>query len=547
VDNGEIAVGSYLLVESLDRLSRQKISSALRLFLDIADKGINLVTISDGQVYRADESDFSKLIISITIMARAYEESQTKSKRLSAAWENKRNNIDKKILTKICPLWLKPKDDRSGFDCISDRVEIVKRIFYAASNGQGSGYITRALNKENIPPFGRSKGWQESYVTKTLKNRSVLGEYQPNHKVNKKRTPVGEVIRSYYPQIIEEDVFLKVQADRGIRRVSGAGRKGEKQNNLFTHIVKCMYCGASMRFLNKGKGPKGGTYLKCSNAVRGVQCVTKAWRYKDFETSFFSFVREFNLKAVLERTSVRTEQATIRTQINIENERLNIIKSEQEKAYQLSINAELSSEFFLIKLEGLSFDIKNIEQKITNLNNELNSLSSSSLSNFEYEDDVINILTEFNNQENIEKRFLVAAKLKEFIKEIRVATDGKKPNFERTKSKVEEGYDNPEEASKIIEILKESHFNSTLSNPHFSISFYDGTDRLVIPSPDDATVLLQKAEVKEGKAFIEGGPDDHIYKLLTPSKRFPIVRGPKKAPALKFEDGEFKPVETDGN
>src|SRR2546429_8723543 len=47
VKNGRVAKGSYLLIESLDRLSRERVDKALRIFLDIIHAGINVVTIGD--------------------------------------------------------------------------------------------------------------------------------------------------------------------------------------------------------------------------------------------------------------------------------------------------------------------------------------------------------------------------------------------------------------------------------------------------------------------------------------------------------------------
>jgi biotin carboxylase len=56
---------------------------ALKLFLDITSKGIVLVTLMDGQVYSKATitENWTKLIMALAIMARANEESVTKSKR----------------------------------------------------------------------------------------------------------------------------------------------------------------------------------------------------------------------------------------------------------------------------------------------------------------------------------------------------------------------------------------------------------------------------------------------------------------------------------
>jgi DNA invertase Pin-like site-specific DNA recombinase len=108
--------GSFLLVESLDRLSRQEPRKSLRIFLDIIDAGINIVTLMDNHVYNAEKIDrpdgVMELFGSIMIMARANEESNTKRDRVANAWDNKRRNAATKPLTSICPGWLNTSKDK---------------------------------------------------------------------------------------------------------------------------------------------------------------------------------------------------------------------------------------------------------------------------------------------------------------------------------------------------------------------------------------------------------------------------------------------------
>ncbi|MGL3105652.1 recombinase family protein [Bradyrhizobium sp. BR 1432] len=104
VRSRRVQPGSYLIVESLDRLSREQVLAAQSLFLSIIQAGINLVTLADNRVYRAGKTDLGDLIMSLVIMSRAHEESQTKSLRLSAAWKNKRVAAAAlKPMTKWCP------------------------------------------------------------------------------------------------------------------------------------------------------------------------------------------------------------------------------------------------------------------------------------------------------------------------------------------------------------------------------------------------------------------------------------------------------------
>src|SRR5262249_1639573 len=86
VRKGQIEKGSFLLVESLDRLSRQDIMKSLSLFVELVNNGINIVTLADRHEYSAGKTNLEDLIYSIVVMSRAHEESQTKSIRVSAAW-----------------------------------------------------------------------------------------------------------------------------------------------------------------------------------------------------------------------------------------------------------------------------------------------------------------------------------------------------------------------------------------------------------------------------------------------------------------------------
>ena len=92
VDTGKVEPGSYLLIESLDRLSRDRIMAALNRFSALLEKGVNVVTLSDGKTYTADSlNELPDLMVSLLVMSRAHEESAMKSKRGRAAWKQKRS------------------------------------------------------------------------------------------------------------------------------------------------------------------------------------------------------------------------------------------------------------------------------------------------------------------------------------------------------------------------------------------------------------------------------------------------------------------------
>src|SRR5947207_4955596 len=81
---GKVPAGSFLLVESLDRLSRQQVRKSLGIFLSIVDAGVNIVTLTDNRVYTAQKTELADLLTSLVIMTRAHEDSQPQSRRVSA-------------------------------------------------------------------------------------------------------------------------------------------------------------------------------------------------------------------------------------------------------------------------------------------------------------------------------------------------------------------------------------------------------------------------------------------------------------------------------
>lgn len=214
VQDGTIPKGSTLLVESLDRLSRERVKDALPRFLDLLNQGINVVTLADGRLYTSAYNELD-LIISIVQMSRAHEESATKGKRVSAAWRRKQDSArtDSLPIGKLCPLWLDYTPD--GYIPNPERVEVVQRIYKLAQDGYGHRAIAAQLNQSGVPSFSADRKnasglWANSGIARTLSNRAVLGEYQPHQFIDGKRVPVGAPITGFYPPIITEDEFTQL-------------------------------------------------------------------------------------------------------------------------------------------------------------------------------------------------------------------------------------------------------------------------------------------------------------------------------------------------
>ena len=285
VDQGRIAKGSYLIVESLDRLSRNELPKAMRMFLDILDAGVNIVTLSDNHVYDASktEAHFTDLIISLTIMSRANEESLTKSVRVGAAWAQKHKLATTVKMTRICPGWLRLSDDRKTFILIPERVAVLNQIFKWAATGIGAFQICRRLQESKAPTFGYSGAWSFAYVKRILRNRAVLGELRPGNYKNRKRV-AGEPILDYYPAVVSRELFATVQAIRGARPSRSGPDKG---HNVFRKLAFDEATGSSMAYVRK-YGRKSQYHYLVAYAATIAKAPYDSWNYDDFLASFLT-------------------------------------------------------------------------------------------------------------------------------------------------------------------------------------------------------------------------------------------------------------------
>jgi DNA invertase Pin-like site-specific DNA recombinase len=307
VEHGHIEPGSYLLVESLDRLSRENVWDAFALLGKIVSKGIKVVTLIDRQVYSTETGteNQGQIFLALGSMLRAHDESKVKSVRSREAWTNKRRSAATTKMTRTVPAWLKLSDDRRRIEVIQAHANTVREIFQMARDGYGANSITRKFNAQKRPTFTkRATMWHESYIKKILDNRAVLGEYHPHHTVfdgtsKEKRVPEAGVVSDYYPVVVDRQLFAAAQAAISTRKVGARGRKGPYYSNLFTGLLRCGHCGRAMWYGDKGKAQYKYVYLRCAGAKLNTGCASVSWHYETFERSFMTFLRKVDLRYVL--------------------------------------------------------------------------------------------------------------------------------------------------------------------------------------------------------------------------------------------------------
>ncbi|EIZ79243.1 Resolvase domain protein [Novosphingobium sp. Rr 2-17] len=287
IEAGEIERGSYLIVENLDRLSREQVLDALTLFLSIINAGVVVVTLNDDMIYSqqsiADRPN--DLIISIGGMIKGNRESVDKAERLQEVWQEKRDDLGgRRKLTRQGPGWLDLVPDDPSIPLVgvwrfNECAAVVRQIFELCIAGRGCENITRHLNAQRVPSFKHGDGWSASTVRLLLTDRRTIGELQLHTKVGGPRRPVGDPIKGYFANedgetVVSEETYYLAQAEIS-KRWSGAraGKKG-KVPNLLVGVARCQ-CGRKMEFRDKSSRNRSGdksVFLICSGAQRRRAC-----------------------------------------------------------------------------------------------------------------------------------------------------------------------------------------------------------------------------------------------------------------------------------
>ena len=285
VESGVIEPGSFLIVESLDRLSRTDITFALQMFLGLINAGIVVVTLADQRVYdreRINDGNFTDIIISLTILSRANEESRIKSSRLCAAWANKRERAGVEKMTARCPSWLRMKPDKSGFELIPEKAAIVRRIFEMTAAGKGQIHIAKTFTLERVPCLTEgARRWYSSTVANILRSRAVIGEFQPSKMIGGKRSLL-EGVPDYFPAAVPMDLYAAVQRLHRVR----PSYRGRGQTNPIAGLTFNTMTGNRMMRVSKGQKKKF-TYLLDAAAPTGG-APYKTWQFEQFLNSLLT-------------------------------------------------------------------------------------------------------------------------------------------------------------------------------------------------------------------------------------------------------------------
>ena len=343
INRGVIVAGDVIILEKLDRLSRQGIAKTQAMLQDILNKGVIVVSLLDGLRLDKDSLNDLSLVIRIAIAADlANKESAAKSVRIQANKDEVKEKIRKGIpVTRRLPFWLSFEDGKYVFNA---RKEILDRIIELRQQGTSYIKIAGILNSEGVPSINKGSSWGTSAIRDIIRNPILYGAHQITAKVNGEYQPL-ELIQDYYPAAISYSLFKELNGQSVVRPA------GHSETNPLSGLVYCGLCGYKM--VNKGRTKKNGdkvSYYYCRKAI--AKACTHTANVRDLFSMTIDKISHLTMKKPTKNVDIdklRSELLQVENRIR-------------------ELTAELSNVNSALPITAIIASVKTLEDKKAELN-----------------------------------------------------------------------------------------------------------------------------------------------------------------------------------
>ena len=353
VKAGEIEAGSYLILESLDRLTRLNAWKASGLLQELVELGIIVVTLRPEMRFDSS-SNAIDLLQAILHMDNAHKESARKSGLGKDEWEKrfKAARETKKHIGSRVSNWL-TLDKASGKYLVNEHAFAVGRIFELCLQGLGSTAISQTMNAEGYRTFNKGDRWGTSAVLTILKNRAAIGELA--------LMDGGEPIPDYFPAVVNLETFDAAK-NMVKERETGKITKQSADFNVWRKLVVCGACGSAMNIIHRTKF----RYLMCANRRYGACEGSKNVRLDESEDVLMAMLLHLDALSLVmpDPDKLNRELQAAEGRLLTEREKLAVL------ANRLALHPESETTFNLVlqtegRVKALKADIERLTGELT--------------------------------------------------------------------------------------------------------------------------------------------------------------------------------------
>jgi DNA invertase Pin-like site-specific DNA recombinase len=242
IKNGSIKRGDYIILEALDRLSRQGIDATRRLTSKILKSGVKIVILQDELILDENSVDDLLAVIRIAVAADiGHKESQQKSLRVQSAKNAQKEKARKKeFINKRTVFWLSKNAAKNGYEFNENR-EVIELIIKLRQEGMGFHKIAAYLNTQTDFKPRKAKHWKDQTIRQFILSPTLYGAYQIGHvEAGKFKAASDGLVLDYFPAIISYTEWKKLQPEF----ISRTG--GSSKHNHLSGLVRCGHCGSAM-------------------------------------------------------------------------------------------------------------------------------------------------------------------------------------------------------------------------------------------------------------------------------------------------------------
>jgi DNA invertase Pin-like site-specific DNA recombinase len=288
VERGRVPAGSYLIVENLDRLTRENPVVSIPAVLGLIGAGIRVVQLSPVEMVYDGEMEQHHLMNMLWELARGHGESKRKSDLIGPAWREKKDEARQKKTPhgKACPGWLELVDGK--YRVREDAGRAVRLIFKWAAEGLGIMATVQRLNAEGVPSFTNGGGWHKSYVSKILNNPATMSVYQPK-RGHRNRVADGDPVPGYFPAVVTEAEFYAARSAATSRDRRCGRPGGRKRDHPFSGMLHCAVHRCPLHAVTR----RGRKYLVSARAENGdTSCPWRSFPLEVFNAEVLLRLRE---------------------------------------------------------------------------------------------------------------------------------------------------------------------------------------------------------------------------------------------------------------
>ncbi len=365
VETGEVKAGDILLVEAIDRLGRKGIRPTQKLVNTILEAGIDIAILSPVEkTYKASgTNDLGDAIELVAFAYQAYLYSENLSFRIKSAYHGKRQKLaegnSEVRISRHTPAWLTL--DGNAYIVDGEKAKIVRYVFKRAIDGLGARLLASELNDKGMFSIGRSGKWNTTYLRQLIRQRTVLGEYQPHEMAaNGKRIPVGDALPNYYPRIIDDVTWEKANAALDNRMQERCEPK--EFVNLFAGLVWNGFddsvCHVYQYHQRRADGRKivYRRFVSSNAKAKETGACRETFDIRSFEIAFLTFLKEVDLPRDTANPAV--------AELTAANAKLSRVKKRYAELEKKMEDDNESVDLLLVPMKNLREEMKQLETKV---------------------------------------------------------------------------------------------------------------------------------------------------------------------------------------